>query len=115
MTSEPRTTPIRVPDRLFAELAAGGGSAQAVAFLERGERARRLLLLRTLLDRMAELSTPLTPVADAWEVVKDAAGRDPEAVDGLLLAPTTGPGSPICCAGCTAPRPGRRCGPRPDG
>ncbi|MFC8823003.1 aKG-HExxH-type peptide beta-hydroxylase [Streptomyces rochei] len=90
MTSEPRTTPIRVPDRLFAELAAGGGSAQAVAFLERGERARRLLLLRTLLDRMAELSTPLTPVADAWEVVKDAAGRDPEAVDGLLLAPTTG-------------------------
>ncbi|MGQ3554669.1 hypothetical protein [Streptomyces rochei] len=90
MTSEPRTTPIRVPDRLFAELAAGGGSAQAVAFLERGERARRLLLLRTLLDRMAELSTPLTPVADAWEVVKDAAGHDPEAVDGLLLAPTTG-------------------------
>ncbi len=90
MTSEPRTTPIRVPDRLFAELAAGGGSAQAVAFLERGERARRLLLLRTLLDRIAELSTPLTPVADAWEVVKDAAGRDPEAVDGLLLAPTTG-------------------------
>ncbi|MFE5260493.1 aKG-HExxH-type peptide beta-hydroxylase [Streptomyces coelicoflavus] len=90
MTSEPRPVPFRVPDRLFAELAAGGGSAQAVAFLERGERARRLLLLRTLLDRLAELPTPLTPVAEAWAVFKDAAERDPEAADGLLLAPTTG-------------------------
>ncbi|MFH8276743.1 hypothetical protein ACH4C5_14525, partial [Streptomyces sp. NPDC018322] len=90
MTSEPRPAPFRVPDRLFAELAAGGGSTEAVAFLERGERARRLLLLRTLLDRLAPLPTPLTPVAEAWEVFKLAAGRAPEAVDGLLLAPTTG-------------------------
>ncbi|MEU7249226.1 hypothetical protein AB0A87_14000, partial [Streptomyces sp. NPDC045251] len=90
MTSEPRPAPFRVPDRLFAELAAGGGSAEAVAFLERGERARRLLLLRTLLDRLAPLPTPLTPVAEAWEVFKAAAERAPEAVDGLLLAPTTG-------------------------
>ncbi|MFD4348853.1 HEXXH motif-containing putative peptide modification protein [Streptomyces coelicoflavus] len=90
MISEPPPVPFRVPDRLFAELAAGGGSAEAVAFLERGERARRLLLLRTLLDRLAELPTPLTPVADAWEVFKDAAERDPGAADGLLLAPTTG-------------------------
>ncbi|MFD0108642.1 aKG-HExxH-type peptide beta-hydroxylase [Streptomyces sp. NPDC127164] len=90
MTREPRPAPFRVPDRLFAELAAGGGSTETVAFLERGERARRLLLLRTLLDRLAPLPTPLTPVADAWEVFKAAAGRAPEAVDGLLLAPTTG-------------------------
>ncbi|MCF2435297.1 hypothetical protein LV779_14325 [Streptomyces thinghirensis] len=90
MTSEPRPAPFRVPDRLFAELAAGGGSAEAVAFLERGERARRLLLLRTLLDRLAELPTPLTPVADAWNTFKEAAERAPEAVDRLLLAPTTG-------------------------
>ncbi|MFC7896837.1 aKG-HExxH-type peptide beta-hydroxylase [Streptomyces sp. NPDC057381] len=90
MTSEPRPAPFRVPDRLFAELAAGGGSTEAVAFLERGERARRLLLLRTLLDRLAPLPTPLTPVAEAWEVFKAAAERAPEAVDGLLLAPTTG-------------------------
>ncbi|MFJ8193112.1 aKG-HExxH-type peptide beta-hydroxylase [Streptomyces sp. NPDC096094] len=90
MTSEPRPAPFRVPDRLFAELAAGGGSAEAVAFLERGERARRLLLLRTLLDRLAELPTPLTPVADAWAMFKGAAERAPEAVDRLLLAPTTG-------------------------
>ncbi|WP_328563224.1 aKG-HExxH-type peptide beta-hydroxylase [Streptomyces coelicoflavus] len=90
MTSEPRPAPFRVPDRLFAELAAGGGSAAAVAFLERGERARRLLLLRTLLDRLAELPTPLTPVTEAWDAFKAAAERAPEAVDRLLLAPTTG-------------------------
>ncbi|MGC9437359.1 aKG-HExxH-type peptide beta-hydroxylase [Streptomyces sp. WG5] len=90
MTSEPHPAPFRVPDRIFAELAAGGGSAEAVAFLERGERARRLLLLRTLLDRLAELPTPLTPVAEAWDTFKAAAERAPEAVDRLLLAPTTG-------------------------
>ncbi|ANB09134.1 radical SAM protein [Streptomyces ambofaciens] len=90
MTSAPRPAPFRMPDRLFAQLASGGGSPEAVAFLERGERARRLLLLRTLLDRLADLPTPLTPVAQAWATFKEAAERAPEAVDRLLLAPTTG-------------------------
>ncbi|MGY1581423.1 HEXXH motif domain-containing protein [Streptomyces sp. MN13] len=90
MTSEPRPAPFRMPERLFAELAAGGGSAEAVDFLVRGERARRLLLLRTLLDRLDGLSTPLTPAREAWRVVKEAAERAPEAVDRLLVAPTTG-------------------------
>ncbi|PAZ11404.1 radical SAM protein [Streptomyces sp. SA15] len=90
MTSEPHPAPFRMPERLFAELAAGGGSAEAVAFLERGERARRLLLLRTLLDRLDALPTPLTPAAEAWRVLKEAAARAPEPVDRLLLAPATG-------------------------
>ncbi|GGV71207.1 HEXXH motif domain-containing protein [Streptomyces griseoloalbus] len=90
MTSEQRTAHFRMPEHLFAELAAGGGSAQAVAFLERGERARRLLLLRTLLDHLVALPTPLTPAAEAWRVLKEAAQRTPERVEALLLAPTTG-------------------------
>ncbi|HLL34142.1 MAG TPA: HEXXH motif-containing putative peptide modification protein [Streptomyces sp.] len=90
MTSEPRPAPFRMPERLFAELAAGGGSAEAVAFLVRGERARRLLLLRTLLDRLDGLPTPLTPAGETWQVVREAAERAPDAVDRLLLAPTTG-------------------------
>ncbi|MEU3839684.1 HEXXH motif domain-containing protein [Streptomyces sp. NPDC028635] len=89
MTSE-RPAPLRMPDALFAELAAGGGSAAAVAFLERAERARRLLLLRTLLDRAAHLPTPATSVAGAWRIVKEAAARAPGPVDRLLLAPATG-------------------------
>ncbi|GHH92072.1 HEXXH motif domain-containing protein [Streptomyces capillispiralis] len=86
----PRTAPFRMPEPLFAELAAGGGSAQAVAFLEQGERARRLLLLRTLLNRLGDVPTPLTPAAEAWRVFKEAAGRAPGPVERLLLAPTTG-------------------------
>ncbi|MFF9028494.1 HEXXH motif domain-containing protein [Streptomyces iakyrus] len=90
MTSEQHLAPLRMPNRLFAELAAGGGSAAAVAFLERAERARRLLLLRTLLGHLDALPTPLTPVAEAWRVLKEAAERSPEPVERLLLAPATG-------------------------
>ncbi|MEU0385541.1 HEXXH motif domain-containing protein [Streptomyces chartreusis] len=90
MTSEQPLAPFRMPDRLFAELAAGGGSAAAVAFLERAERARRLLLLRTLLGHLDALSTPLTPVAEAWRVLKEAAEKAPGPVERLLLAPATG-------------------------
>lgn len=90
MTSEQSQAHLRMPAGLFAELAAGGGSTQALAFLERGERTRRLLLLRTLLDRFATLPTPLTSPARAWQVVKEAAARAPEPVDRLLLAPATG-------------------------
>ncbi|MFF5309120.1 HEXXH motif domain-containing protein [Streptomyces massasporeus] len=90
MPSEPRPAPFRMPERILAELAAGGGSAEAVAFLERAERARRLLLLRTLLDRLGTLSTPLSPAAEAWDVLKRAAAAAPGPVDRLLLAPATG-------------------------
>ncbi|MCT7357359.1 radical SAM protein, partial [Streptomyces sp. 15-116A] len=89
-TAEQRPTPFRMPEHLFAELAAGGGSADAVAFLEGAERARRLLLLRTLLDHLGTLTTPLTPAAEAWRLLKEAAERSPEPVERLLLAPTTG-------------------------
>ncbi|MET9679217.1 HEXXH motif domain-containing protein [Streptomyces coeruleorubidus] len=90
MPSEPRPAPFRMPERIFAELAAGGGSAEAVAFLERAERSRRLLLVRTLLDRLDTLRTPLSPAAEAWGVLKEAAAAAPGPVDRLLLAPATG-------------------------
>jgi HEXXH motif-containing protein len=90
MSDEPQRATFRMPAHLFAELAAGGGSAEAVAFLEHGERARRLLLLRTLLDHLEALPTPLTPAAEAWQVLKQAAERAPGPVDRLLLAPATG-------------------------
>ncbi|MFF0161172.1 HEXXH motif-containing putative peptide modification protein [Streptomyces sp. NPDC005263] len=90
MSSEPRPAPFRMPGGVFEELAAGGGSEAAVEFLARAERARRLLLLRTLLDRLGTLPTPLTPAAEAWHALKEAAARAPEPVDRLLLAPATG-------------------------
>ncbi|MFJ6900426.1 HEXXH motif domain-containing protein [Streptomyces hokutonensis] len=79
-----------MPDHLFAELATGGGSSDALAFLERGERARRLLLLRTFQERLDSLPTPLTPHAEAWRVLWAAADKAPEAVERLILAPQVG-------------------------
>ncbi|TQL19536.1 HEXXH motif domain-containing protein [Streptomyces sp. SLBN-134] len=90
MTNSERPRPFRMPEPLFAELAAGGGSARALAFLDQGERARRLLLLRTVLQEIRDLPTPLSPAPEAWRVFKEAAERVPEPVEGLLLAPTTG-------------------------
>ncbi|MFJ4541145.1 HEXXH motif domain-containing protein [Streptomyces tibetensis] len=90
MTSELAFPHFRVPARFLAELATGGGSQQAITCLERAERARRLLLLRTLLDRLDGLSTPLTPPAEAWQVVKESAALAPEPINRLLLAPATG-------------------------
>ncbi|BFO16283.1 hypothetical protein SHKM778_26710 [Streptomyces sp. KM77-8] len=48
------------------------------------------MLLNTLLKRLWNEPTPLSPVADAWRVFKEAADRAPEPAERLLLAPTTG-------------------------
>ncbi|MEU6841945.1 HEXXH motif-containing putative peptide modification protein [Streptomyces sp. NPDC046716] len=82
-----------MPGPLFDELATGGGSGRAVAFLLKGERARRLLLLRELLDRLDELPDilgPLGEVGQMWEVWETAARRAPDAVDGLIMSPQCG-------------------------
>lgn len=90
MTSEQIHPPLRMPDHLFAELAAGGGSPAALTFLEHGERARRLLLLRTALAHISAVSSPLGPSTEAWRALKTAADQAPDHVERLLLAPQTG-------------------------
>ncbi|MGW1209790.1 HEXXH motif domain-containing protein [Streptomyces sp. NPDC002499] len=90
MTTEQLQPPLRMPDHLFAELATGGGSSKALAFLERGERVRRLVLLRTLQEHVDSLQTPLSPHSEAWRVLQAAAGKAPEAVERLILAPQVG-------------------------
>ncbi|MGW1817274.1 HEXXH motif domain-containing protein [Streptomyces sp. NPDC002125] len=84
--------PIRMPGPLFDEIAAGGGSPEAVAFLVRGERTRRLLLLRELLDFL-DTDPGILGALEAraiWPVLEGAAVRAPEAVDALLLTPQVG-------------------------
>ncbi|MFE9605948.1 HEXXH motif domain-containing protein [Streptomyces hokutonensis] len=90
MTSEQPRPPLRMPSHLFEELGVGGGSSEALAFLARGERVRRLLLLRTLLARLDAAPTPLDAPAEAWRALKNAAAKDPGQVERLLLAPQTG-------------------------
>ncbi|MFF9687498.1 HEXXH motif domain-containing protein [Streptomyces sp. NPDC014623] len=84
--------PIRMPGALFDEIAAGGGSPEAVAFLARGERSRRLLLLRELLGLFDADPGILGPL-DAhtvWPALETAASRAPEPVEALLLSPQVG-------------------------
>ncbi|MFJ8863437.1 aKG-HExxH-type peptide beta-hydroxylase [Streptomyces sp. NPDC102451] len=84
--------PIRMPGPLFDEIATGGGSPEAVAFLVRGERTRRLLLLRELLDLFDATPGILGPLGTrtAWPTLEAAAARAPEAVETLLLTPQVG-------------------------
>ncbi|MFD6275239.1 HEXXH motif-containing putative peptide modification protein [Streptomyces sp. NPDC060209] len=84
--------PIRMPGPLFDEIAAGGGSPEAVAFLVRGERTRRLLLLRELLD-FFDADPGILATLDAqaiWPALEAAATRAPGPVDELLLTPQVG-------------------------
>lgn len=84
--------PMRMPGHWFDELAEGGGSAEAVGFLVEGERARRLVLLRELLDRLEERPALLGPadLGAIWRTVEQAEARNPGCVEELLLSPQVG-------------------------
>ncbi|MEU5718686.1 HEXXH motif domain-containing protein [Streptomyces sp. NPDC020403] len=84
--------PIRMPGPLFDEIAAGGGSPEAVAFLVRGERTRRLLLLREFLDLLDADPGILGPLdaRTVWPTLEAAAAQAPERVEELLLSPEVG-------------------------
>ncbi|MEI5034504.1 HEXXH motif-containing putative peptide modification protein [Streptomyces sp. S1A(2023)] len=84
--------PMRMPGHWFDELAAGGGSVEAVRFLVAGERARRLVLLRELLSRLEERPALLGPadLGAIWRAVERAEARRPDCVEELLLSPQVG-------------------------
>ncbi|MFI2779784.1 aKG-HExxH-type peptide beta-hydroxylase [Streptomyces sp. ALB3] len=92
MTGSDVYEPIRMPGPLFDEVAAGGGSPEAVAFLVRGERTRRLLLLRELLDLLDADPGVLGPLdaRTVWPTLESAAARAPQPVETLLLSPQVG-------------------------
>ncbi|MFB6805325.1 HEXXH motif domain-containing protein [Streptomyces sp. NPDC056387] len=82
-----------MPAAHFDELASGGGSAEAVAFLVRVERTRRLMLLGELLDRLNELPGALGELGQAaavWELFAEAAEAEPDACEALLMSPHMG-------------------------
>ncbi|MCB5181260.1 aKG-HExxH-type peptide beta-hydroxylase [Streptomyces antimicrobicus] len=91
--SDGPATRLRMPGTWFDELASGGGSAEAVAFLVRAERTRRLMLLGELLDRLDELPDALGELgtaAAAWELFAEAAEAAPQACEDLLMSPQVG-------------------------
>lgn len=77
----------------LAALAAGGATPTALAFLEQGERSRRLLLLSQLLDALGSASDytgPLGPWERAWATFEHAARTAPDIADDLVTSPQTG-------------------------
>lgn len=84
---------IRLPQDAFDELAAGGGSPVVIRQLEDGQRSRRLILLRALLEAASEDPAscgPLPTTAQAWSDLESIQQRAPGAVDSVLLHPQVG-------------------------
>ncbi|MFG3345228.1 aKG-HExxH-type peptide beta-hydroxylase [Streptomyces sp. NPDC048018] len=82
-----------IPSAHFDALAAGRGGRDTIRFLRTTEYSRRLLLLRALLDEIAETPAalgPLPSVDSAWDTLTAAQERAPEAFRELLLHPQTG-------------------------
>ncbi|MEU7068617.1 HEXXH motif-containing putative peptide modification protein [Streptomyces narbonensis] len=98
MQTDGRQEPARSPHHLvpsahFDALAAGRGDAGTVRFLRTTEYSRRLLLLRALLDAVAETPGALGPlpgVDSVWDTLTAAQERSPEVFGELLLHPQVG-------------------------
>ncbi|MFI9290562.1 aKG-HExxH-type peptide beta-hydroxylase [Streptomyces gardneri] len=98
MQTDGRHEPARSPHHLvpsahFDALAAGRGDAGTVRFLRTTEYSRRLLLLRALLDAVAETPGALGPLPDVdsvWDTLTAAQERSPQDFGELLLHPQVG-------------------------
>jgi HEXXH motif-containing protein len=77
----------------FDEIARGDARPDVVRQLRRGERSRRLLLLRALDEKLTKNPTlvgPLSPPDEAWEILGRAEHVAPSARELLLAHPYTG-------------------------
>lgn len=81
-----------VPLDHFDSLAAGGGSPDTISLLRAGERSRRLLLLRAMLDICAEQpdSGPMPGIDTVWDILISLQDRAPRQFDYILMQPQTG-------------------------
>jgi HEXXH motif-containing protein len=82
-----------VPLRDFDLLAAGGGDLETIRLLYAGERSRRLILLKALLNEMSkgvDWWGPLPDADAAWKSLTAIQERAPEEFDHIFLLPQTG-------------------------
>jgi HEXXH motif-containing protein len=82
-----------VPSEHFDSLAAGGGGPDVIQLLMKGERSRRLLLLRALLDAAAaepDAQGPLPDIASMWNALIAVQDRAPTQFDAILMQPQIG-------------------------
>jgi HEXXH motif-containing protein len=82
-----------VPQNHFESLASGGGDHGTIKFLFAGERSRRLLLLRAMLDAAAEVADacgPLPGIETAWRALIFMQSHAPAEFDDILMQPQIG-------------------------
>lgn len=74
-------------------MAEGDSDPATVEQLKQANRSRQLVLLRAVLDRSRTLecvTTPLSPLDEAWSLLAEAQRRDEAAVDAIITHPQTG-------------------------
>src|SRR5262245_7436570 len=77
----------------FTELARGNGNRETVELLLAGERSRRLLLLRALLDALSQRQDSLgqmPAVATLWTALSAVEARNAGALFAVLMSPQFG-------------------------
>lgn len=82
-----------LPVRHFRELARGKGGAETINLMLAGERSRRLLMVRLLLDQLKSHPGALGPLPHydtAWKALREAHVQDSAAVEKVLLSPQVG-------------------------
>ena len=82
-----------IPVEHFDLLAAGGARPETIDILSSGDRSRRMVLLRVLLDRVAAEPGACGPLPDAnaiWQALVDVQKRSPEQFDYVFMRPQTG-------------------------
>ncbi|WEV25413.1 HEXXH motif-containing putative peptide modification protein [Streptomyces sp. 71268] len=100
-----------VPTWMLRELGRADGGARTLGALVDGQHARRLLLLRLLLDAVRTApATVLPPAAAAlahehWTLLEDVDRAAPEAARAALYYPLAGPWAERCVRGLTGPPP----------
>ncbi|GIE35980.1 HEXXH motif domain-containing protein [Actinoplanes italicus] len=83
---------IRLSDDAFRRLAAGDNRPAVIGELADGQRSRRMVLLRALLDAAGDPATagPLPSVAETWVALEKIQAAAPAALDAVLLHPQVG-------------------------
>ncbi|MFC9126504.1 HEXXH motif-containing putative peptide modification protein [Streptomyces sp. NPDC057099] len=86
-----RPVPLRMPGRLFTEVATGGGGAEALELLARAEYSRRLACAHAVTEAARDIGGGVADTAgQAWELLAAAHRADPRAVSAVLTHPSAG-------------------------
>ncbi|MFI6370667.1 aKG-HExxH-type peptide beta-hydroxylase [Streptomyces sp. NPDC050546] len=86
-----RPVPLRVPGRLFTEVATGGGGAEALELLARAEYSRRLACAHAVTEAARDIGGGVADTAgQAWDLLAAAHRADARALSAVLSHPSAG-------------------------